>query len=151
MATIGFYTVAYSVLEDTGSVNVTVSVLNGTLARNTIVTFSTESGGTATGMFNEHSFCSLMKAYSLSTTPAGTDYNDTTVTLTFDATISAQMVTVPILDDNVVEDTEFINLTLTSMDRAVMLNPATARINIEDINSELTNGKCMHFFPLYLC
>ena len=47
------------------------------------------------------------------------------------------MVTVPVLDDNVVEDTEFINLTLTSVDSAVMLNPATARINIEDIDSEL--------------
>ena len=143
MVTIGFNTVAYSVLEDTGSVNVTVSVLNGTLDRNIVVTFSTESGGTATGTSNEHSFCSLMKAYSLSTIPAGTDYNDTTVTLTFDATFSTQMVTVPILDDNVVEDTEFINLTLTSVDSAVMLNSATARINIEDVDSELTNGKCM--------
>ena len=46
------------------------------------------------------------------------------------------MVTVSILDDNVVEDTEFINLALTSVDSAVMLNPATARINIEDVDSE---------------
>ena len=49
MVTIGFNTVAYSVLEDAGSVNVTVSIMNGTLARNVIVTFSTEPGGTATG------------------------------------------------------------------------------------------------------
>ena len=55
----------------------------------------------------------------------------------FDATISTQMVTVLVLDDNVVEDTEFINLTLTSVDNAVMLNPATARINIKDVYSEL--------------
>ena len=47
------------------------------------------------------------------------------------------MVTVLVLDDNVVEDNEFINLTLTSVDNAVMLNPATARINIEDVDSEL--------------
>ena len=46
---IGFNTVAYSVLEDAGSVNVTVSVLNGTLGRNTVMTMSTESDGTATG------------------------------------------------------------------------------------------------------
>ena len=78
-----------------------------------------------------------MRTYFLSTTPAGTEYTDTTVTLTFGATISTQMVTVSILDDNVVEDTEFINLTLTSVDSAVMLNPATARINIEDADSEL--------------
>ena len=49
------------------------------------------------------------------------------------------MVTVPVLDDNVVEDTEFINLALTSVDSAVMLNPATARINIQDVDRELTN------------
>ena len=69
-----------------------------------------------------------------------TDYNETTVTLSFDAIISTQMVTVPILDDNVVEDTEFINLTLTSADSAVMLHPAIARINIEDIDRELTKN-----------
>jgi len=47
-------------------------------------------------------------------------------------------VTVSILDDSVVEDTEFINLALTSVDSAVMLNPATAGINIEDVDSELS-------------
>ena len=55
----------------------------------------------------------------------------------FGATISTQMVTVPVLNDNVVEDTEFINLALTSVDSAVMFNPATARISIEDVDSEL--------------
>ena len=49
MVTIGFNTVAYTVLEDAGSVNVTASILNGILARNVVVTLATESGGTATG------------------------------------------------------------------------------------------------------
>ena len=48
------------------------------------------------------------------------------------------MVTVSILNDSVVEDTEFINLTLTSADSAAMLNPATARIYRRDVDSELT-------------
>ena len=52
MVTIGFDPVAYSVLEDAGSVNVTVSILNGTLARNVVVTLSTESDGTVTGELN---------------------------------------------------------------------------------------------------
>ena len=52
MVTIGFNTVPYSVLEDAGSVNVTVSVLNGTLARRVEVTFSTVPGDTATGEFS---------------------------------------------------------------------------------------------------
>ena len=77
--------------------------------------------------------------FSLSATPAGKDYNDTTVTLTFDATFSTQTVTVPVLDDNVVEDTEFINLALRSEDSAAVLNPETATINIQDTDSELTN------------
>ena len=55
------------------------------------------------------------------------------------------MVTVSIVSDNVVEDTEFINLALTSVDSAVMLNPMIGRINIEDVDSELTNGNRMHF------
>ena len=52
VVTIGFNTVDYSVLEDAGSVNVTVSILNGTLARNVEVTLSTVPGGTATGEFS---------------------------------------------------------------------------------------------------
>ena len=51
VVTIGFDAVAYSVLEDAGSVNVTVSILNGTLARNVEVTLSTVPGGTAIGEF----------------------------------------------------------------------------------------------------
>ena len=96
---------------------------------------------------------SLMKAniiFSFPITLAGTDYTDTTVTLTFDATIATQMVAVSILDDNVVEDTEFINLTLTSVDSAVTLNPPTARIDIEDIDSELR--LCHNYITLaFIC
>ena len=71
-----------------------------------------------------------------STSPAGIDYIGATITLMFDATISTQIVTLSILDDNVVEDTKFFNLALTSVNGAVMLNLATTRINIEDVDSE---------------
>ena len=64
----------------------------------------------------------------------------------FDATIATQMVTVVVLDDSVVEDTESINLALTSVDSAVMLNPATARINIEDIDSEALALLYPHYY-----
>ena len=82
------------------------------------------------------------------TSPAGTDYTYVTINLTFGATISTQMVTVSIFDDSVVEDTEFIDLGLSSVDSAVMLNPAAARINIEDVDSELTNRNCKFTLPL---
>ena len=137
VVTIGFNTAAYTLLEDAGSVNVTVSVVNGTLARNVVVSLSTESGGTATGNLITLILLPNENIFFFSTTPAGTDYNDTTVTLIFDATISTQMVIVSILDNSVVEDTEFINLALTSEDNAVMLNSASAKINIEDVDSEL--------------
>ena len=52
VVTIGFNAVAYSVLEDAGSVIVAVSILNGTLARNVLVTLSTVPGGTAAGEFS---------------------------------------------------------------------------------------------------
>ena len=137
VVTIGFDPVTYSVLEDADSVNVTVSILNGTLARNVVVTLLV-SGGTATGKFNKHSSQTPTKTYKcLPTSPAGTDYIDVTTTLTFDAIIITQTVTVSILDDSVVEDTEFINLALTSVDNAAMLSSASARINIEDVDSEL--------------
>ena len=62
----------------------------------------------------------------------------TDVTLTFGATISTQMATVYIFDDSVVEDTEFINLTLSSRDSAAIINPVTASVSVEDGDSELT-------------
>ena len=65
VVTVGFNTVNHSVLEDAGSVNVTVSILNGTLARNVVVTLSPLSGGTAIGEFNKHSSCTLMKNSSI--------------------------------------------------------------------------------------
>ena len=51
MVTIGFDPVSYFVLEDTDTVNVTVSILNGTLARNVEVFVSVLSDGTATGAY----------------------------------------------------------------------------------------------------
>ena len=46
-----------------------------------------------------------------------------------------------------VEDSEFINVTLVSDDHAAVLNPSTARITIEDTDSELT---VVISLPLYL-
>ena len=47
------------------------------------------------------------------------------------------MATVYIFDDSVVENTEFINLTLSSRDSAAILNPATASVSVEDGDSKL--------------
>ena len=47
------------------------------------------------------------------------------------------MVEVPIVDDNIVEYSEIINLTLVSTDPAVILNPSATTITIEDLDSKL--------------
>ena len=48
-ATIGFNQTTYSVRENAGSVTVSVSVMNGTISQDVIITLSTAPGGSATG------------------------------------------------------------------------------------------------------
>ena len=65
------------------------------------------------------------------------DYTDVTRFLTFNAAVTTQMVEVPITHDHIVEYSEIINLTLVSTDSAVILNPSTTTITIEDVDSKL--------------
>ena len=65
------------------------------------------------------------------------DYRPVSRHLTFNAAVTTQMVEVPIIDDDIVEQSEIINLTLRSTDPAVILNPSTSIITIEDVDSRL--------------
>ena len=67
---------------------------------------------------------------------AGIDYTPVSRSLTFNAATTSQMVEVPIIDDNIVEHSEIINLSLVSTDSAVILNPSTSTITIEDVDSK---------------
>ena len=67
---------------------------------------------------------------------AGMDYTFVSRNLTFNAAVTTQMVEVPIIDDDIVEHSEVINLTLVSTDSAVILNPSTTTITIEDVDSK---------------
>ena len=49
LVVIGFNQTTYSVREDAGSVTVSVSVMNGTISQDVIITLSTAPGGSATG------------------------------------------------------------------------------------------------------
>ena len=60
------------------------------------------------------------------------DYTVTSSDLTFEAATSSQTVTIPIVDDDIVEGSETIIVTLTSADPAVILNPPSASVTIED-------------------
>ena len=63
------------------------------------------------------------------------DYTAVSENLTFSATVLFHMVTIPILDDLIVEHPEMFTLALTSTDPAVILNPSS--ITIEDEDSQL--------------
>jgi len=65
------------------------------------------------------------------------DYIPASSNLTFNAAVTTQMVEVRIIDDQIVEHSEIINLTLVSTDPAVMLNSSTTTITIEDVDSKL--------------
>ena len=67
---------------------------------------------------------------------AGMDYASVSRCLTFNAAVTTQVVEVYIIDDHVVEHSEIINLTLTSTDPAVIINPSTSTITIEDVDSK---------------
>ena len=60
------------------------------------------------------------------------DYVVTSSDLAFNATTSSQTVTIPIIDDDIVEDFETIIVTLTSADTAATVNPSKASVTIED-------------------
>ena len=65
------------------------------------------------------------------------DYTFVSRSLTFNAAVTTQMVEVPIIDDDIVEHSEVINLTLVSTDSAVILNPSSSTITIDDEDSKL--------------
>ena len=65
------------------------------------------------------------------------DYIFVSTNLIFDAAVTTQMVAIPIIDDQILENSEIINLTLVSTDSAVILNPSTSTITIEDVDSKL--------------
>ena len=60
-----------------------------------------------------------------------------TTNLTFNADFTIRVIEVPIIEDHIVEQSEIINLTLVSTDSAVILNPSTSTVTIEDVDSKL--------------
>ena len=69
---------------------------------------------------------------------AGMEYAPVSRSLmTFNPYLVTQVVEVYIFDDDIVEHSKVINLTLVSTDSAVILNPSTSTITIEDEDSKL--------------
>jgi len=73
--------------------------------------------------------------------PAGMDYQAINTTLTFSVSMPTQVVTIPILDDQIVEayynSHENFSVTLTTIDPAVTLNMQSATVYIRGNDSKL--------------
>ena len=138
----------YSVAEDAGSVDVTLSLLSGTLTRGFSVVLETSfNDGTATGgiVFVAFMFSTVLKCNTLQpfVTLVTLDYGFTRRELTFNPTTSSQVVTIAILEDIILESSETINVTLTSVDPAAILKPVSAVITIEDNDGKLLSCTCI--------
>ncbi|GGK70049.1 cell wall-binding repeat-containing protein [Ornithinimicrobium pekingense] len=71
-------------------------------------------------------------ATSAGTATAGADYTQTSGTLTFAPGTTAQSITVPIIDDTVVEGPETVQVTLSNATGGVLGTPSTATLTITD-------------------
>ena len=69
--------------------------------------------------------------------PAVVDYEAVTTTLTFNDSTPTQVVTIPILDDQIVENNESFGVTLTTFDTAVTLSLQTTSVTIRDNDGKL--------------
>ena len=82
---------------------------------------------------------------------AGMDYTAINTTLTFSVSMPTQVVTIPILDDEIVEsDSERFDVTLTAIDPAVTLSIQTASVRIRDNDSKLIMGNLLQICCLWL-
>ena len=67
--------------------------------------------------------------------------------MTFNAAISTQTVTIPILDNGVVAESMLFSVVLTSADPAVVLHPETADVTIGDDDGELSSSQSVLGVP----
>ena len=71
--------------------------------------------------------------------PASTDYTALSRSLVFNGATGSQTVLIPIQDDMVVENQfESFSIRLSTSDSAVMLDPVSANVTVEDNDSELS-------------
>ena len=71
--------------------------------------------------------------------PASSDYTTLTRALVLNGATGSQTVTIQIRDDMVVENQfEFFSINLSTSDSAIMLDPVSAAVTVEDNDSELS-------------
>ena len=146
--------------EDVGSVSVAVSLRNGILGRDVVVTLQTLDG-TAMGEFllksqhryGVHTMEPVKSSIIFIPKPiGGMDFPSISIDVTLNISSTTQTVMVPILNDMVPENLEYFSLVLMSNDPAITLNPATISINIlDDIDGSLNPPDVFNSAISYLC
>ena len=107
---IGFEPVIYTVDEDSGTVALTVKVLNGDLGRDVTLSYETMDGSAV----------------------AGEDYTSKLDMLTLSAGDTSATIVVDITDDALYENAELFTVVLSGAPSRVTLNPASAEVTITD-------------------
>ena len=103
--------------ENDGTVIFTVKILEGILERCAVVSFST-TDGSATSTDPVYFFA----------------VSDQLVT--FSPSTNSNEVTITIIDDDIVENSEFFYGNLTNADSAVILDPSAARVTISETEGD---------------
>ena len=107
---LGFEPAVYTVDEDSGTVELTVEVIDGVLTEDVTLTYTTTDGG--------------------ATSPD--DYTGGSFPLTLPAMARSVTFTIPIVDDSVVEPAEAFTVVLSSDSAGVSFNPTVATVRIID-------------------
>ncbi|NER82201.1 MAG: hypothetical protein F6K42_22095, partial [Leptolyngbya sp. SIO1D8] len=112
-STVAFSAATFAAVENIGTSNAVTLTRTGDTSGTATVQV-TLTGGTATG--------------------SGTDYTSTSfpLTVTFDANETSQAIALPITDDDLVEETETLTLSLTSPSNASVGTQATTTLSITD-------------------
>ena len=93
-------------------------------------------------VYTWYRLCLNLLSLTLSST-AGSDYNDPVVTtVTFRPDVTSASYSVPIVDDNNIEDTETFTASLSTTGSGVTIGDGTAIVTILDDDSELFNIIC---------
>jgi hypothetical protein len=108
--TIGFEMETYPATEDQGTVEVCARLMEGTLAREAVITLQTESGSAQ----------------------APDDYTSVSVALTFDASTDRQCQDIALTNDDTLEGVEEFEAVLETEEERVALSPDKALVSITD-------------------
>ena len=121
---IGFRQSHYTSKESEEVVNVTVTVQEGVLDKSVTFLLMTSDGTAKSKILMKHiQFkCKIVKCNCIQQILAGSDYSEGRISLTFDSSTTSHTVSIPIVNDELVEGDEFFTCLLLSVDELSSTN-----------------------------